>query len=353
MTFITAGFFAIILAYFAGHTKYKKLLYFSFLIIAIIMGFQTYAGADIYDYEKWFYYQSYEMEIGWLWLNKLFSPLGFRALLICLSLFESFVLCRLILKYVPKKWYWLSVLIFYFTPGYMFFYMSGLRQALAITLFILAFDYIIDKKFIKAIILILVAALFHKTALICLPLVFFGYISEYKQYHKTLFFSIVICLVFVVFYSLRVNLSTLVDEGIVFFFNLNNDFSKYYNYLDMYEIFEISIFILIFDIALLFCAVQSLRKTKTKQDVILIIFLLLSILTQPFVYGMGALFRIFLYVSMFSIASIPIIASKMDSKYGLNYIFAIAIIYWSLHQGIGFINTIQGSEYLNYHFSFN
>ena len=51
-------------------------------------------------------------EIGWTFLCWIFQPIGFFGMIIVLTIFEYIVIYRLIKKYIPKDWYWFSVLIF-------------------------------------------------------------------------------------------------------------------------------------------------------------------------------------------------------------------------------------------------
>lgn len=77
--------------------------------------------------------------------------------------------------YVFKKRsedYLLSVFIF-ITFGFYLFYFNGLRQGLAMALVALATPYLIDKKFLKYLFIVIVASFFHKTALIMILFYFF------------------------------------------------------------------------------------------------------------------------------------------------------------------------------------
>lgn len=70
--------------------------------------------------------------------------------------------------YIFKKQsqdYLLSIIIF-ICFGYYLFYFNGLRQGLAMAITALATPYLIEKKFLRYVMIVFLASLFHKTALI-------------------------------------------------------------------------------------------------------------------------------------------------------------------------------------------
>ncbi len=94
-----------------------------------------------------------------------------------LAAFHCFFLYRFIKKYVPKSFYWFSVFIYVFNPGLLLIMSSSMRQTVAITFFIISLDFILKKKFIKAIVLTLIASVFHTSALVLLPFSFLGLVT--------------------------------------------------------------------------------------------------------------------------------------------------------------------------------
>jgi hypothetical protein len=65
----------------------------------------------------------------------------------------------------------LSLFVF-ITLGYYTFCFNAARQAIALSIYLMALPYLINKKFIKYAIIVCIAALFHKTILIAIPLYF-------------------------------------------------------------------------------------------------------------------------------------------------------------------------------------
>lgn len=96
---------------------------------------------------------------------------------LCFGNYYCFLFFTAILTITPVMWLiytyskmpWLSITLFILF-GYFTFYMSGLRQALAMTFCIIAFHYSAQNKIIRYLFYIAIAFLFHRTALIFLPI---------------------------------------------------------------------------------------------------------------------------------------------------------------------------------------
>lgn len=184
---IIVSLFAILLAWSARFqkTKYGG-LEAAFIVLTIFMSIRYNFGNDYSGYLDDFLrigkYSTLDFslehsEFGWVFLSKLLQPIGFFGMIIVLTIFEYIVIYRLIKKIVPKEWYWLSVFIFTLNSGYMLVFGSMMRQFLAMCIFIVAIEFIVKKKWIASIALVLLASLFHTSALVLLPFCFFGYLD--------------------------------------------------------------------------------------------------------------------------------------------------------------------------------
>ncbi len=81
--------------------------------------------------------------------------------------FQSFALIRVFRKYSSD--YWLSLFLFVISTDYISWMMNGMRQFTAVV-FIFAFtDWIVQKKNIRMILVILLAATLHASALLMIP----------------------------------------------------------------------------------------------------------------------------------------------------------------------------------------
>ena len=87
-------------------------------------------------------------------------------------------------------------LLLYIGFGYFAFAMNGIRQAIAIGICMLAFDATIEKKLKKFIALILIAVLFHKTALLFVPVYWLANIKNSKDFKYIIAISLIAVFVF-------------------------------------------------------------------------------------------------------------------------------------------------------------
>ncbi|MEG0808464.1 MAG: EpsG family protein, partial [Alistipes sp.] len=132
-------------------------------------------GIGLFDWDAFSSFR--EDEVGWVFLNRLFAPVGFFGLVIALTIFEHVVLYRFIKKYVPVDWYWFAVFIYVFSSEYMLTGSSMMRQFLAMCIYLIAIDFMIAKRPVYFFLLILLAATFHTSAYILLPTYFIRYLN--------------------------------------------------------------------------------------------------------------------------------------------------------------------------------
>jgi hypothetical protein len=169
------------------------------VIVAIIIVAGTreyYVGVDYSGYLEFYSYilnhgkfpsPWQDFEAGWKYLNFIFAKVGVPA-----GLFFGLV-AGLIWFFFIKASYrfqFLLPLMFFFviTNGIFFWTLSGLRQSLAVVIFFYAIRFIIEKKPLQYAIYILVASLFHVSALIMLPV----YFLRIVKFNRNLFFVLYI-----------------------------------------------------------------------------------------------------------------------------------------------------------------
>ncbi len=133
-------------------------------------------------YEKWFVYLCYA-------LGKISQDA--QLLFITTGAFVAFSFGRFIYKYSEIPW--LSVLMF-ITLQFFDLSLSGTRQILAISILIFAYDFLIDKKFWKFLLTVLLASMFHNSVILFLLLY---PLSKPKK--DTRYYSIVVAIALVAF----------------------------------------------------------------------------------------------------------------------------------------------------------
>ncbi|MBQ7950402.1 MAG: EpsG family protein [Clostridia bacterium] len=177
-----------------GLQRRKKIfIWISGFTLFFIMGFRHYlVGIDTPHYLSRYYaspYQKWEMFRRWdIWIPK---ELGFtlvgkilyslhasdKMYLLLYGLFISVCISRFIYKWCKNPFwgFYLHTTIGLFTMS-----MSGMRQSIACCICWLGIDYILEKKPIRFILLVLLAATFHQSAIFFLAFYFARYVTIKK-----------------------------------------------------------------------------------------------------------------------------------------------------------------------------
>ena len=293
--------FPIFVEYFLPLTKKKKsdlilniCVFEIFLVLALKA---STVGIDIegykYQYElskyvAWSNFNYVYFEPGYIFIMKLFSKSGFSFQLFTIIIysFSTMSIYKFIKKYSTNNV--LSIIIFV-CYQYFVFYISGLRQTIAMSICINSFlllDNNRKKDLYISFILIFVASLFHKSALIFL-LVYFLYF--YKKIIK--FPSLIIGLV--CSFTFRNFILGIINK----IFNYNLPLGQ----VTLRGNFIFLLGIIIFYYITLYC----IKKSRIKQiDIFFTNMLVLSVLLNVILSG-SSLLRSVMYISMFLIVSLP------------------------------------------------
>lgn len=114
-----------------------------------------------------------------------------------LIFFSSVIVTACVMRFIHlhSKDYGISVTM-YICLGLFTFNMNGMRQALAMAICLIAYDFIVQKRFIPFVLTVLVAMSFHKSAIVFLPFYLIAYV-KYNFWHVSIFLGII-----ALFYSL-------------------------------------------------------------------------------------------------------------------------------------------------------
>lgn len=355
--FLFSALFAALFAYISYRNNDKGWLFASFGIIVFIMAFQDDISVDFSSYEEaykqinngslrpssLFSQRDYENEVeyGWWLLNKLF---GFAGSYYLISFMVCCFICSALYKIctrVPSKFHWLAVLFFYFSP--MIFYMSGIRQGIAVAMFVYMCLCLLKNKYLLSIIWYLLGCTFHTSMMyspIFLPLIFIWKIDNKRILN-------IICLCLSLFF-VAAFISAQQIQSSAFGYVLNvmeskDTYVRYFNELDVatYSLNNIlnKSFIFLFSII-------AFYHSKGFSRITLFCFLI-SQIGNTLVGYFGNLSRIFLYVDIFAIASIAYIPIALKSKI-LRITFIGGLLFLVLWQFIGKINSEQFMNFCNY-----
>lgn len=103
-------------------------------------------------------------------LIKCFITRDAKVYFLILAALQGLILVHFFRKYSEE--YVFSVFVFFASTDYISWMYNGIRQFTAVTITLLAADFIFRKKYIPAAIIIVIASLFHQSALIMLPIIF-------------------------------------------------------------------------------------------------------------------------------------------------------------------------------------
>lgn len=160
------------------HTKYRFFLIIAILILGLVTGFRNAnVGTDLnYTYIPNFNKiligeVNVYSEKGFVLFNQILQVFStnYRILIVVTSLIFSFCLCQISVKKSKNSVMCLVAVVlstFYFTS------LNNIRQCLAAIILIEGFNFIYEKKLLPYLITILIAFIFHKTAIIMIPIYF-------------------------------------------------------------------------------------------------------------------------------------------------------------------------------------
>lgn len=304
-------------------------IFLAFFPIFIFLSLRYNYGNDYQDYFEIFKEISvlYEMkydsdywhsEIGWLFLNRIFSGFeksGFFIIIAILAIFNCYVYSRFIRKFVPENYYWLAILLYVFIPDNMLIQSSAMRQAISISLFILASEQIINRNILKYSALIYFGSLFHSSALILFPIYFIG-INNISI--KKIWIPFLVGLYILFFYTS--NQAIDIAQQLLATADSESFVMRYSNYEEKGAIgsgLGVIFYGIYLSVLLLFHDKEPFKVQILYRLVIIGIYLL------PFTVQILMLSRVVYYFSIFSIAVIPIVARKITpTELRITFIFA-------------------------------
>lgn len=281
------------------YNKFCIILFFSiFIALLALRSIET--GTDIKAYFRTFsnisnlsfhglLNYSEKDELLFYFLNKIISLIGgsFQFFLFVCALISILPIMFLYKKESQNSMLTMSLFLVV-APFSIFF--SGLRQALALGIIAVAYNFIKDKKLFKFILLVIVASYFHKSAIFCLLL--------YPIYHakitnRWLIFVIPIMSVTFIF---REQIFSVILQFI------STNFYEAYNYIKPTGAYSILILLILFAI---YSYLLPDKNKIDKEFIGLRNFLLLAICIQFFASINSQIMRINYYVLLFIPLLIP------------------------------------------------
>lgn len=264
------------------------------------------------------------IELGWQALCLLFRPLGFFAMIAALALFNCMVYYSFIKKYVPPDYYWFAVFLYVFTPELMLYHLSGMRQSVAISIFLLSINYIYKKDFLRYALLISLATLFHTSAIILLPV----YLIGVMNFKTNIPIAIGIFAIFLLLFLFQGPISQVMDVFIS-------------TYAVKYKVYEdpggMGTGIQIVSFAIVLILILLLEQHQNKEISILFKIAILFIYTIPLALILKMISRIGMYFHPVLLLCVyPFISLKMDKiipkgTLWVRYSFVLFVAIWTIY----------------------
>ena len=110
---------------------------------------------------------------GFTFLMTLFKSIGitdYRVFFLMISAFQMLCILFIFRKYSTD--YWISMFLFVVSTDYLSWMFNGMRQFIATTMIFAAFDLMVKRKHIPFILVVLLAAQIHGSAILMLPLAY-------------------------------------------------------------------------------------------------------------------------------------------------------------------------------------
>ena len=327
MLHLTLGVICVFLAAVAGrlqHTETSRLvLKISFCLIFLFLALRFDFGNDYMAYYDIFYesndvdilhFSEYEghAEIGWILLCQIFQPVGFFGMVAALALFGSVVYYRLVMTYCPKNYYWLAVFIYVFSVNNMLIQASAMRQAFAISIFIVSLDFLLRKKVLQYISLVFFASLFHGSALFAWVLVFLPFFSMSGRRYTA---SLVVLFYFGAYFFAG-NVSYLLNYYIIQYFD------RYEAYQEAGNI-DSGVGLVILSFVFIFLVYSSVSLSD--RDRLIVKVAAVSFMIIPFGLVIMMIARIGMYFESILIVAIPLAVANVKSK-PLRFLFLCGFI---------------------------
>lgn len=163
------------------------------------------------------------MEWGFALLNYVLP--SYRMVIVVTSLFVCLSFAYFFYKTVPSKYSWLAItFLFLSADKTFFFWFSGIRNAIAISILMLSVSFIRDRQYIMMALMAAVAVLFHLSAILFFPLAFI--VARSKKMERTEFLIWLIVMIVLISTPATIFIEKL------FPYVVDSQFERYETYLE-------------------------------------------------------------------------------------------------------------------------
>lgn len=294
---------AVVILAFMGRNNNKNIQRLAFLVLFIFAAIRYMYGNDYMRYMAMFdLIQAGFDPFGREWLFTLLCKLmpSFYWLIVVTSGFFVFTMYYFITKNLPAQYAWIGVFILTVDPNLFLINLSSIRQCMAVMVYLYALDMAYKRKIVYYVALVAVAALFHKSLWIMLPLYFFLTDRPVKTKY------VLIALGGVAVGLLAVNLPLLAQNVAALFGDKNY---VYYTQMDLQRSLRATLLTGFFFIYTLF----NLPRLEGKALVYGKLYLLACVLGL-FAYQMTMFTRVQMLLEIVSVVALPMIFMNTQQR---------------------------------------
>ena len=175
-------------------SKEQSGFFITFLILSVFASVRDGVGCDYLSYvihiEKIQTGMPHYMEIGFKWVVEQIAKIDSnpRIVIIVFAIATCFFYLKAIWEQSDDVLF--SVFLF-LTWGYYFMTFNTIRNYFALSVALFSIKYLNDKKYFRFVLAIVIAALFHKSALVCIPLYLLAK-KDYKIKHLPILFGFIV-----------------------------------------------------------------------------------------------------------------------------------------------------------------
>ena len=355
---VVISLIAILMANLESRGQMKNGMFYGFFLVTLLgcihynygndyMGYySTYKEINIIPL-RWDYLagDAYNIEPGWVVLNHLFSHFGgFFMMVAVLNVFQNAVYYHFIKNNVRKREWTISMIIYLMSGSLYILNFSMMRQGLAISLFVLAWSFIRDKKLIQTLIIIGIASSIHYSAQILFPFALLPFAPLGKRTVSFIYVGLLIAL----YFSSELLSNTFEAISAVEELKSTQTLGIYAEDTEKSSYglgFVINLLPFVISIWGLFMRNENLNNEKK----MLIMISMVSFLIAPFGQIIPLLGRFGMYFSAYDVAVIPFIYSLLPNKKYYQifmgvYIFILVYSYYMF-----FHSPVWAKSYSTFH----
>lgn len=344
-----------------GKTRYRDQCYVIVIIILILIaGLRYRLGEDTINYTYMFYYDTpyiYDIDIDlllnsdqpplWILLNSIIKTIGGKFFVV--QLIVAIVVNTLILKYFKKhSLYPFACVAIFFFWRYLYFNMVLMKTAVVISIILFANDYFLDKKYLKGLLLVLIATGFHQSALLLILIPFLTFLR----------FNLLGVLLLIGTYFFSAFLQSKLGDVFQLLEFSDGVSNKLDNYLDsdfMTQVHNMNFFIVKFFPLLIYPIVSLIYlKHKCKESHIhrLEPFLMLGLIFQVMQFNIHIAYRfVYVFLPYFMIYMVHFLIdfskNSLELKGSLAYVRTL-VVFLPLFASIAFFHPLTYTSFCPY-----